>query len=107
MNSFTGSFRDTITSRHVELVPLLDIVLPDGSKGFISDRRFVINVEGESAPRTYVRKLLSWGGVQQNIDGSSSTATFDISNIDRVMEAAIREHPFYRGQVTFSFYALG
>lgn len=105
MNRFTNTFSTWSRERAVEMVHLLDIELPDGTTGYVSTRRLVVNVlnpDGVTrSNRTYVRKLQDISGVSQCIDGSSASATFTLSNVDRTLSTAARDHLFFRARVTY------
>lgn len=104
MNRYPSvAFKNETQSRTAEFVALLDIVLPDGSTGYVSDRELTVSISGSS--RTYVRKLKGFSGITQNIDGGNSSATFTLANIDRIFEIACRDHVFIRGKVTFRLFA--
>jgi hypothetical protein len=99
MNAFSAPFRDIVTAKHVNLVPLLEVVLPDGTEGYMSNRR--VDVNGH----IYVRRIVSWSGISQDIKGSNSSATFTLSNVDRLLEIVARDHMFTRALVTFRLYS--
>lgn len=103
MNKFPIPFAEHLKERTVELVPLLDVELADGSTGYMSDRRF--EVVTPAGTITYLPRILKFSGIQQDIKGSSSTASFTLSNIDRVMSRASKLHSFNRARVSFRLFA--
>lgn len=99
-----STFREYVKRRTVEYVPLLDIVLTDGASAYVSNRRLQIrflNDQGVPEDRVYVRKLLKVGSVSQDLSGAASSATFTLSNVDRVLSRAARDHDFFQARVTY------
>jgi hypothetical protein len=112
MQAFPALFRKAVLQRSVALVPLLTVICRDDTssnpvRGYMSDRTIQVPAGGQ----LYQRRLISWNGIKFSISNeqpsggtSTQTATFTLSNIDRVLEMASRLHPFYRAQVIFQIY---
>jgi hypothetical protein len=102
MNPFPSTaYWNAVRGRTVEPVPLLEVTLVDGATGYMSDRR--VDLTGIGG-HLYLPRLVKWGPISSNITGSSSTATFTLSNVDRTLELAARDHMFQRGVVVFKVY---
>jgi hypothetical protein len=109
MNPFPSTaFRNAVLGRTVELVPLVEVYLVDGSYAYASDRAIDLTSHGGL---NYLARLVDWSGVTMAIDLTntsgtpSSSATFTFSNVDRTMDAAADQHMFQRGSVIFKAYA--
>lgn len=113
MNPFPSAlYRQALRQRCVVLVPLIEITLPSDANGstvptgYMSDRNITIGSQ------LYQRRLIDWSGIkfqQGNAAASggtqTQTATFTLSNVDRVLESAARAHAFYRGILAFKVHA--
>jgi hypothetical protein len=109
MNPFPSTaFKNAVLGRTVELVPLLEVYLVDGAYAYASDRAMDLSPHGGL---NYQARLVDWSGITMAIDLTnaggtpSSSATFTLSNVDRVMDAAADQHMFQRGSVVFKVYA--
>jgi hypothetical protein len=109
MNPFPSTaYRNALLQRTVELIPLVEIYLIDGSYAYVSDRP--VDLSAVSG-RVYHARLVDWTSVTMSIDLTnsggtpSSNATFTLSNVDRTMDQSASSHLFARATVVFRAYS--